>query len=222
MPESKNCELPVVGGDLICGIIQQGDLEQAIRCVVEAFTQHEPMTTTLGISLDEFRPFAKIICEKAIRDQLSLVAKEKGTNNVAGFSLAEDFISEPPEELEKLSNKFHPIFALLNDLDEAYKKASRLAEGEILRLFMGGACFAFRNMKIVTTLIEAQLRLAREKNFLGVVAEVTGPISQHILIDKFSFRKIKQIEYKSYVYRGKKVFSDIEEASACIFIEKRF
>jgi len=68
-----------------------------------------------------------------------------------------------------------PIFALLNDLDEAYKKANHMAEGEILRLFMGGACFAFRNMKIITSLLEAHLRLARRKKFLGHIAEVTYP-----------------------------------------------
>lgn len=222
MQEKTECRLSIEDADLSCQIMQQDDLDPAIRCMVDAFTHYEPMTKALKITSDEFYQLAKIVCEKSVKDQLSLVAKEKKTGNVVAFSVAEDLMSEPPEGIENISDSFQPIFALLEDLDRVYKRVNRPVKGGFLRLFMGGSCFIYKNRGIITALLEGHLQLAREKNFLGVVAEVTGPISRHILVDKYSFKEKNQIEYKSYVYNGRKVFANIEDASACILIEKRF
>jgi hypothetical protein len=222
MQETRTCEIPVEGIDLIYEIFQANDLDQAISCMVDTFTRHEPMTKALEITPNEFYPFASLFCRKAIKGRLSLVSKERKTGKVVAFHVADDFMAEPPEGIERVNERFLPILALLNELDEEYKKTNRVAEGEFLHLFMGGACGGFRNRKIVTALVERHLRLARKKNFLGVIAEVTGPISRHILVDTFAFMERARINYKSYVYNGKKVFANIEDSSECILVEKRF
>ena len=112
--------------------------------------------------------------------------------------------------------------ALLNDLDEEYKKAYRVDEGELLRLFMIGASGPYKNRKIATTLVKKHLQLAKAKKFSGAIAEVTGQISRHILVDKFGFNEKLKINYKSYVYKGINVFENIKDCSNCILLEKRF
>lgn len=222
MQEKRNCKLIVEEREIIYETLQAKDLEQTISCMVNTFPEAEPMTKALGITPDEFFLFAELFCKKAVNDGLSLVAKENKTGNVVAFSIAEDFTGEPPEGIEKINDKFHPIMALLNDLDEEYKKANRVDEGEFLHLFMIGACGPYRNRRIVTTLVEKHLQLAKAKKFSGAIAEVTGPISRHIFVDKFGFDEKLKINYTSYVYNGIIVFESIKDCSSCILVEKRF
>ena len=187
MQETRNSKLIVEEREIIYKTLQANDLEQTISCMVNTFPEAEPMTKALGITLNEFFSFAELFCKKAVNEGLSLIAKENKMGKVVAFSIAVDFTGGPPEGIEKINEKFHPLMALLNDLDEEYKKANRVDKGDFLHLFMIGACGPYRNRKIVTTLVEKHLRFAKAKKFSGAIAEVTGPISRHILVDKFGF-----------------------------------
>jgi hypothetical protein len=48
--------------------------------------------------------------------------------------IADDFASAPPEGMGLLGEAFQPIFALLGELDEQYKKERSLRLGEYLHL----------------------------------------------------------------------------------------
>ena len=64
------------------------------------------MAKALRITPDEYYFFAKIVCEKAVKDGLSIVAKDKKNGKLIGFSISEDLESEPPEELENINEKY--------------------------------------------------------------------------------------------------------------------
>jgi hypothetical protein len=92
-------------------IMQPGDLEQTIACIIDAFPRAEPMTKALRITPDEFYLFAEMYCKKAIKDRLSVIAKDTVSGNVIGFLISENLASEPPEGIETIHEKFHPIMA---------------------------------------------------------------------------------------------------------------
>jgi len=202
-------------------IMQPGDLEQTIACIIDAFPRAEPMTKALRITPDEFYLFAEMYCKKAIKDRLSVIAKDTVSGNVIGFLISGNLASEPPEGIETIHEKFHPIMALLDTLDEEYKKSVTVNEENVLRLFMGGVSKQYEGKNIVTTLIEENLTLAKLKNFSRAIGEATGSVSQHILLDKLGFQNKYVIEYKAFTYNGEHVFRHIEDASRCILVEKQ-
>lgn len=214
--------LPAEKNGIIYEILQENDIEQTIACVIETFSIGEPMAKSLGITPDEYHSFAEIVCKKAVKDGLSIVAKDKATSKVIGFSISEDLVSEPPERIEKINVKFHPILALLTILDEKYKKSHKVEKGQIFHLYMVGVSESCKNRNIATVLLNESLKLAKLKNFSGAIAEATGLVSQHIIRDKLGFEEKFEIEYKSFTHEGKNVFKNIMNSHRCILLEKRF
>ena len=202
--------------------MRENDIEQTIACIIETFPGNEPMAKALGITPDEYYFFAKIVCEKAVKDGLSIVAKDKKNGKLIGFSISEDLESEPPEELEKINEKLHPIMELLTILDEKYKKFHTIKKGQIFHLYMVGVTKSFEKQNIATILLEENLKLAKLYNFSGAIVEATGYVSQHIIRDKLGFNEKFAIEYKSFAYNKKNVFKNIDNSNRCILFEKRF
>ncbi len=203
-------------------ILQENDIEQTIICVIETFSRGEPMAKSLGITSNEYHFFAEIVCKKAVKDGLSIVAKDKATGKVIGFCISEDLISEPPEGIEKVNAKFHPILALLTSLDEKYITSHKVEKGQIFHLYMAGVSESYKNRNIATMLLAESLKLAKLKNFSGAIAEATGLVSQHIIRDKLGFEEKDVIKYKSFLYEGKNIFKNIVNPPKCILLEKRF
>lgn len=207
---------------IIYGLLQEKDLEETISCLCEVFPRNEPMTKAAGINSDEFYYFAKIYCEKAVKDELSVIARDKASNKLIGFLISEDLLSEPPEGIEAINVKFYPVLALLDSLDEKYKNSCKVQKGQILHLFMGGVIEDFKNRNITTRLIEENLKLAERKNFSGAIGEGTGASSLHITCDKLGFNELFAIEYGKFTYKGEHVFKNVENSFQCVLVEKRF
>lgn len=220
MPQ-RNLNVLAEKNRIIYEIFKEEDLEQTIACIIDVFPIREPMTEALHITPDEFYSFAKIYCKKAVKDGLSVIAKDRDTGGVIGFLISEDLASEPPKGIEMISKKFHPIMALLNRLEEEYKKTRTVDKGEILHLFMGGVSQHYEGRNITTTLIEENLKLAKMKNFSYAIGEGTGKVVFHITRDKLGFNEKHAIEYKSFTYKGEKVFKNIETSTSCILVEKQ-
>lgn len=204
---------------IIYELFQEKDLKETIALVAEAFSRAEPMTKSQGIIADEFYYFAEIYCKKAVRDGLSIVAKDEG--KIIGYIISEDLESSPPEGIEKTNIKFDPIMALLNELDEEYVKSYKKKGDKVFHLFMGGVDEGYEKKHINTTILEENLKLAKLKNFSVAISEPTGLAAQHILIDKFGFDEKIRIEYKKFSYNGKYVFKNIEGPIGCMLVEKR-
>ncbi len=198
------------------------DLEETIACMADVFPRAEPMTREVDITSDEFFPFAEIYCEKAIRERLSLVARDKATGNIIGFLISENLTSEPPSGIETINEKFLPIIKLLDCLDNNYKESLELNQRNILRLFMVGVDKHYEGLNLATTLIEENLKFAELKNYSRAIGEATSSVTQHILRDKLGFNEKFAIEYKSYTYKGEHVFRNMKNTSHCILFEKSF
>ncbi|MEW5802357.1 MAG: hypothetical protein AB1847_09670 [bacterium] len=222
MPEMHDLSPLPEGGEITCELFKANDREQVISCLASTFSESEPMTKTLKIAPSELLGLAELICNEAISKGVSLVAKDNRTGRIAAFSLAGDFTDWPPQGIERVNAKVFPILALVSDLDEEYKKNRKIMPGEIFHLSFLGSCGHYKKRKIATTIVRKHLQLAQVKGFTCAVAEVTGPASQHILIDKFGFVEKCRIDYKSYLYCGVRVFENIKDVSSCFLVEKRF
>ncbi len=201
-------------------LLQEKDLEQTINCLADVFTSAEPVFTALKITPSEFYPLAETICQKAVEDGLSLVAKDSATSQVAGVIISEDLSTELSAQMYKnLPQKFEICFQLLKELHEQYENQKKVFIGKVFHLFMLAAKEQYRNKKIGKNLLEKNLKIASQKGFSAAIVEASGKISQHIC-RKYGFEDRFSIDYQTYEYKGIKVFEEIKEHQSCILMEK--
>jgi len=213
---------PILKKDIVYDILRIEDLQGAVNCLAEAFTTGEPISKTLGVTLEEFKGFAEIFGGKAVREELSIVARKRETNEVLGCLISDDFVTDLPEDIEKINNKFTPVFYFLEELDAAYKQQNKIQKNEILHLFMLAVSPEHSGKKIGSNLIEASETLGKIKGYKGAIAEVTSVASQYITIQKQNYEAIAAIQYREFEFEGKRVFQNIEEPQSCKLVYKAF
>ena len=64
--------------------------------------------------------------------------------------------------------------------------------------------------------------MEKRKALQGTISEATGPVYEHVLVDKYEFKHKFKIYYQSFVYQGINAFKTIKAADYCVLVEKRF
>ncbi|MFB2968330.1 GNAT family N-acetyltransferase [Aerosakkonema sp. BLCC-F183] len=205
--------------DIIFRTLQPEDVEDTVACLCDCFPQREPMTKLLGITYEEYRTLAEPYCQKAAQEKLSLLAKDKETNQICGFIISEDWMSGLPEQVANTTDKLEVIYNLLLQMDEKYQADRQINKGEILHISMLGVMEEYERKNIASKLVIENLKLAKSKNYKTAVTEATSLVSQHIF-KKLGFQEELEIEYKSYTFEGKKFFESLEEHKGCILLTK--
>jgi hypothetical protein len=195
-------------------------LGETAHMVAEAFNRYEPMSVAQGIPAKEFEDFIKLLGPKAQQEELTVLARDQETGQVIGAMITDDFASEPPESMEHLGGAFEPVFALLGELNEQYKRRRSLRLGEYLHLFLIAVNHKHNGRNVAHNLIQSCLENGIRKGYHTAVTEATGVISQHIFRDKFGFVDRLEIPYKTFVYQGRRVFESIEGHTGAILMDK--
>jgi ribosomal protein S18 acetylase RimI-like enzyme len=200
--------------------MERRDIEQTAELLSRIFSAKEPVLLALGISCDEYRNFAEFHCEKAAEEGLSVVAADKATGNIVGFSISEDLLNPHQEENSSFSKKIEADLACISELQDKYKAIQPVEEGEALHIFLLGVGEGYERRNIAKTLVTENLRLAKTQNFTTAIAEASGAVSQHIF-RSLGFQEQGAIEYKSYTFNGEKVFRAIEHPTSYILMSKK-
>ncbi len=203
---------------IVYEILQEKDLEETITLLSEVFSRGEPVTKSLGITAKEFHYFAEIYCKKAVKDGLSIIAKDKG--KVVGFVISEDFDSAQPEGIEKIDIKIVPLMALVDEVEKDAKSSKKEGESRF-HMFLGGTDKQYEGRHIATTLVEESMKLAKIKNFTVAIAEPSGFATQY-MFNKLGFEQKIMIEYKDFLFNGENVFKNIEGPVGLPLMEKKF
>ncbi|MGD1714217.1 GNAT family N-acetyltransferase [Dapis sp. BLCC M172] len=206
--------------EIVYEILQEKDIEQTINCLVDVFPSAEPMSKALQVTPSELYPFAEMICQKAVAEGLSHVAKDPATSEVAGFIISEHLSNESEEEVHKnIPQKFEVFSQVLKELHEQYEMEKKLVNSKIFHIFLLGAREKYRGRKIGNKLVENNLKMATQAGFSKAIVEASGNISQHIC-RKYGFEDRVSLDYQTYEYKGVKVFEEIKEHQNCILMEK--
>ncbi|NEP81768.1 MAG: hypothetical protein F6K39_28565 [Okeania sp. SIO3B3] len=208
--------------EIVYEVLQEKDLEQTINCLVDVFPSSEPISRALKFTPSEFYPFAEIVCQKAVAEGLSYIAKNSATSEVAGFVISESLSKESYEEIKKyIPQNFEVIFQFLRELNEQYEMEKKLVNSKIFHVCLLGARAEYRGRKISNKLVENNLKMAAQTGFSKAIVEASGKISQHIC-RKYGFEDRASLDYQTYKYKGVKVFEGIKEHESCILMEKVF
>ncbi len=112
----------------------EGDI---VRLPGQAFCRHDPPAVAVGPEPPEFESCVRLFCPKAA-EALTIVARLAGTGELIGALLTEDGASDPPDGIDRLSEKFEPIFDILGRLDAEYRSTRAPRPGESLHRFLLG------------------------------------------------------------------------------------
>jgi ribosomal protein S18 acetylase RimI-like enzyme len=205
--------------EILFQTMQHRDIEETAACISQVFSSFEPIAKALKISVSEFDRLAIPVCQKAADAKLSIVAKDPNTREIVGFIISEDFMTNDTDPPEGIDNKFEAVFSFLSDLEENYRSGHPVKAGEVLHIFMLGVQEKYTNRHIATKLVKENLNLAKHHNFEIAIADATGVGSQHIF-RSLGFTEEFAIEYKSYKFQGKQIFSSLENPPNCLLMSR--
>ncbi|MGZ6416750.1 MAG: hypothetical protein ACXVDW_21400, partial [Bacteroidia bacterium] len=191
---------------IVYEMFQEKDLEETTKLLSEVFPRGETTVKYLKITPKQYYSVADVYCKKAIKEGLSMIARDKNTGKIVGFLLNEDFDSPKPEGIENIEPIVAMDMSLIDDL-EADLKASKKEGEKRFHLFLGGTDIGYENKHILSTLLDESIKLAKNKNFTNLIAEPTGFATQHIM-KKLGFIQKNFIEYKKFQFQGKFIFEN--------------
>jgi ribosomal protein S18 acetylase RimI-like enzyme len=190
------------------------DAEPMVALLSEAFTRREPLSEAVALTAPEFDAFVRLLCPKAAREGLTIVARHTDTGNLAGVLLTEDSASPPPDGMDALGSKFDPIFDLLHGMEVEYRGGGTPSPGESLHLFLLGVAEFDTGQGIGHQLVRKCLENGARKGYRLAVTEATNPTSQHI------FRNLGFADRVARPYAGHAVLSPAAAAGGAILMDK--
>lgn len=199
--------------------VELGDVDELVECVQRTFpgSTGEILARTLGVRRFDFLTCAEALCHKAVENELSYVAYDRLADRVAGFCLAEDWVTALRLSRQGFSSRLNPAFRLLEELNDGYGAAAQ--PGTVLNLSLLGIDPEYGSKGLGRWLVNRVLDEARRGGYRRVVIKATGSASQ-ALCRSLDFRVLRETRYDSFEFEGKRVFESIREPSACVLAER--
>ena len=204
---------------VVYGLAETTDIEEMAELLANVFSRSDPPAVAASLSFHDVYEVVIQYGRRAPGDALTLLARIQPSGKLVGAMLSDDFASPPPVSEEKLAQNFRPIAALLEGLDEQYRKSHPVVPGQILHLFMLAVASDFGGKGIARTLVHLTLENGKHRGFARAITEATGNVSQHIF-RKNGFIERCRIAYQEFMYEGKRPFESIVEHEAVILLER--
>jgi ribosomal protein S18 acetylase RimI-like enzyme len=205
--------------DIRYGLLDSNDIEEMAELLADVFSRFDPPALAVGLLSDEVRELVRLFGRRAPGDGLTIIARSQSSGRLVGAMLTDDFSNPPPEGIDKAAMKFDPIAALLEDVDQQYRKLNAVKPGETLHLFMLGVAAGFGGKGIAQTLVRLTLENGLRKGYKVAVTEATGNISQHVFRN-LGFAERFRTPYRQFTYCGKRTFESIVGHEALLLMER--
>ena len=200
-------------------LFELNDLDELATLLGEAFAKDEPMARAGGYARRGLADFVKLFGPLAAQERLTPIARDVASGRMIGSFLSEDFASPAPEGIDRAGEPFRPTLTLLAHLDDEYRKGKVIVPGRYLHLFMIGVDRAFTGRGIGQNLLACCLENGIRRGYAMAVTEATGTVSQSIF-RKAGFTEQMRVEYKDYIYDGRRVFESIEGHVGTLLMDK--
>jgi ribosomal protein S18 acetylase RimI-like enzyme len=202
-----------------CGLFQSSDTAAVVQLLARVFSAAEPPAIAMGLTPADLERFVRLLCPRALADGLTIVARDFESQQIAGVLLTDDFAVPPVLAGGEISDKFLPILAMLDNLDEQYRQSRSIVAGQSLHLFMLAVDEHFAGRGIAQQLVTACLANGRQKGYTHAVTEATGAVSQHVF-RKLGFGDRFRVSYQDYRYDARAVFASIRDHEAAILMDR--
>lgn len=214
--------LPILKDGVLYELMMLKDVEDAVECLAETFVDSEPITRALGITVADFRVFANFFCQNAVKEELSVIARDQNTGKMMGCLISEDLVTRLPQNLETSFPKFAPIISLMRKMDKDYIYKNNVDKNEVMHEFLLGVYPEWQGRHIGENLIICSMIQGRVMNYRGAIAEIGNPVTMHMHEETRGFYVVGDVKYKDFVYDHSKVFKDIitDDNKSCKLVYK--
>jgi hypothetical protein len=162
-------------------------ISEMANIIGDSFCNDEPTSKHLGLNAVDFSQWVAKVIMSCLDDQMSFYAKN-GT--VYGC-----IISEPLNVHIKIPEyqAATPIFDMLETL---YVKLPKdVIESKTLHLFLAATTKEASGKGVCYQLCEHTIKKAKENGYKYIIAELTSPGTQRVLLDKLGFENINEVVY---------------------------
>jgi ribosomal protein S18 acetylase RimI-like enzyme len=129
-----------------------------------------------------------------------------------------DDFGTPPPALDGLPESFAPVDALLDSLDDDYRRTRTIVEGSHAHFNMLAVAPASSGRGIAQRIVELSLAHAAGRGFRFAFTEATGRASQHIF-RKLGFQERHTVAYEDFRFDGRPVFASIDSTVGIVLME---
>ncbi len=183
-------------------------MQSVVDLFIKTFCNDEPITKHLGIQHHEYEPFAMAVIQKAVKDGLSVVAVDDN-NRVVACEIGEDITDSFKPNLT-LYPKMKPIIALLEELSTPFLSNKTFKKGKMAHTWITMVAADCRGKGLSTDIDLASAKLIASKGYDFTYAEFTSEISKNVIHHYSSSKKINEISYDGFTYKGQKPFQGVK------------
>lgn len=206
----------ITGPDHPCSPVylpfKTADIEEAARLYTDVFIADEPTTHRHAPDPEIFLPYARWYAEFLAGKELSHIARDRRTGEIAGFifclDLTGDLAAEGATMTEFLA-QFRETVEMIDELEERYIDRDEIAPGTVLHIFQIGVARPYRGYGMAQEMIRRALISARRRGFSRAIADCTGPISRRAF-EGCGFLQAGVLSYDSFSKNGVAFFSGID------------
>jgi hypothetical protein len=192
------------------------NFDEVLKGLCFSMAKYEPMGIVLDLESDDLVSFFEPIIRSCV--ETSFIAKDIVNNRIAGAIICNDFNYFTNLEEENISKKDEPIEYLLKTLESSFMKSEYYIRSMQNHTFYQYATYVspdYGNQGIASNLYKISEKYAIGNNYKNIFTISSGPISQHIRINKLGFKFLHEIDYKTFQFNGINVFSDIKQVDTC-------
>jgi GNAT superfamily N-acetyltransferase len=195
------------------------DVDEMARLLAVAFTRFDPPAIAVGLEVDDFEAFVRLLAAPALPEGLSVVAREASTGAMVGALLNDDGAAPLAAGLDRLSVRFDPIFDLLGQLHEGDPVST--TRGELLHCSLLGVAPDHFGRGIARQLVGTSIANAVRLGFRTALTEATNPASQHVFAGH-GFTVRASLRYADYRRDGRAVFAAIADQGGPMLMVRDF
>jgi ribosomal protein S18 acetylase RimI-like enzyme len=200
-------------------LCQETDADDMSRLLGEVFAKRDPPAVAVGLEPSEFEAFVRLFCRQAVDQELTIVAHCAETGEMCGALLTEDSASGLPDGIDQISEKFDPIFDILEQLDEEYRGGEDADSGESIHLLLLGVKPRFAGKGVAQEMISICLANGARRSYRMAVTEATNKASQHVF-QKLGFVERVMRPYGTHMFDGRHPFESIVDQGGPMLMDK--
>ena len=195
------------------------DTDEIVDLLARVFSESEPPAVAMGLTFFDMEQFLRFITPGIVSASLTVIARDTDSGELAGVLLTDDFAVPPRLDPTQINSRFVPIFSMLEELDEQFRRERTFLPGECIHLFMLGVDRRFAGCGIAKAMVAACVTNGLQKGYRTAITEATGKVSQQVF-RKNGFGERFTVSYRNFKYDGNAVFAGIREHDGAMLMEK--
>jgi ribosomal protein S18 acetylase RimI-like enzyme len=200
-------------------LMEETDAEEVLQLLAQSFCTYDPMEAVMGITEAEFIQMARLDLPQIFQDKLSLGLRDEATNKLICASAVLDATTKFADSTGKISPKFDPIAAIVNQLHHPYRMTVPNVRGQTAYIYMGAVSPEWQGKGIAKSLFKAIETFVVSRGYQSIFTISTN-VGSYIALQKNHYKDISSIAYKEFIYQTEKIFTSIHEHPGLTLMER--